>query len=228
MAVYIVLWMFIGVYKLKYLCCRNRHKSKQSLRRIRIPNPVIWQTGPFNLRMHRPQQVRPSKANMQSSMSTTKDVPLLITSTASSSERRITPSWTISQLKAKLEPITGIPPSSQMLKLRLPDQDGEISLEADDQDTVQIGRWPLVPYAEIKVHPVSCLLLAFHQAPMGCENVFASHGDPSSYAIAAMLCSTHFPCIFLLFGVLRIKTLGSCSIVLPLPAFMSHAILCGW
>jgi tubulin-folding cofactor B len=35
-----------------------------------------------------------------------------------SAERRITPSWTVSQLKAKLEPITGIPASSQSLRTR--------------------------------------------------------------------------------------------------------------
>ena len=85
-------------------------------------------------------------------MTSARDIPLLITSTASSSERRITPSWTVSQLKAKLEPITGIAPSAQNLTLRLPDQDSETPIEADDEDVVQIGTWRLVAYAEIKVH----------------------------------------------------------------------------
>ncbi|KIW13620.1 hypothetical protein PV08_08811 [Exophiala spinifera] len=35
-----------------------------------------------------------------------------------SAERRITPSWTVSQLKTKLEPVTGIPASSQTLRTR--------------------------------------------------------------------------------------------------------------
>ncbi|KAL6251949.1 hypothetical protein RBB50_002159 [Rhinocladiella similis] len=35
-----------------------------------------------------------------------------------SAERRITPSWTISQLKSKLEPVTGIPASFQTLRTR--------------------------------------------------------------------------------------------------------------
>ena len=39
-----------------------------------------------------------------------------------SAERRISPSWSISQLKAKLEPVTGIPPSAQRLRTR--DLDG--------------------------------------------------------------------------------------------------------
>ncbi|KAK5997006.1 Cell polarity protein alp11 [Cladobotryum mycophilum] len=43
------------------------------------------------------------------------DVPLQVISDYASSERRITPSWTISQLKAKLEHITGIPLLSSAL-----------------------------------------------------------------------------------------------------------------
>ena len=84
-------------------------------------------------------------------MATARDIPLLITSTASSSERRITPSWTIARLKTKLEPVTGLPPASQRLTLRLPDQQQEIAIEAEDEESVQVGRWPLVAYAELKV-----------------------------------------------------------------------------
>lgn len=84
-------------------------------------------------------------------MATTRDIPLLITSTASSSERRITLSWTIARLKTKLEPVTGIPPGSQRLSLRLPDQQQETVIQAEDEESVEIGRWPLVAYAEIKV-----------------------------------------------------------------------------
>lgn len=88
-----------------------------------------------------------------------KDIPLLIQSTASSSERRITPTWTITQLKQKLEPITGIPPSAQTLILRLPDQDQEHRIQAEDEDAVQIGKWPLVAYAEIRVRIYLTLVL---------------------------------------------------------------------
>ena len=84
-------------------------------------------------------------------MTTARDIPILITSTASSSERRITPSWTIAHLKTKLEPVTGIAPSSQLLTLRLPDRQEETPIEAEDEEGVEIGRWPLVAYAEIKV-----------------------------------------------------------------------------
>ena len=82
---------------------------------------------------------------------TARDIPLLILSTASSSERRVTPSWSIAHLKTKLEPVTGIPPSAQKLTLRLPEQQETSAIEADDEETVQIGRWQLVPYAELKV-----------------------------------------------------------------------------
>ena len=103
-----------------------------------------------------------------SNTSTTRDIPILITSTASSSERRITPSWSIAQLKAKLEPVTGIAPSSQQLTLCLPDRgegEGRIAIEAEDEETVEIGTWPLVAYAEIKVrisrtHPLQRRLRA--------------------------------------------------------------------
>ena len=87
---------------------------------------------------------------------TTRDVPLLIVSTVSSSERRVTPSWSIAHLKTKLEPVTGIPPSAQKLTLRLPGQQETSAVEAADEETAQVGQWPLVPYAELKVSLADC------------------------------------------------------------------------
>lgn len=84
------------------------------------------------------------------SMQTAGDIPLQITSDNSSSERRITPSWTIGQLKAKLEPVTGIPPLSQKLTLKLGIQKS-VPLEAADEENTQLGAFPLAPYAEIHV-----------------------------------------------------------------------------
>lgn len=84
------------------------------------------------------------------SMQTAGDIPLQITSDNSSSERRITPSWTIGQLKAKLEPVTGIPPLSQKLTLRFGSQK-PVPLEAVDEENTQLSRFPLAPYAEIHV-----------------------------------------------------------------------------
>ena len=82
---------------------------------------------------------------------TPQDVPLMVSSALATAERRITPSWTISQLKAKLEPVTGIPPASQQLVLRLPGQQPDVTVEAEHEDSVQIGRWPLSREAEINV-----------------------------------------------------------------------------
>jgi len=84
------------------------------------------------------------------SLQTAGDVPLQITSENSSSERRISPSWTIGQLKAKLEPVTGIPPLSQRLTLKLGGQQS-IPIEAADEENTQLGSFPLAPYAEIHV-----------------------------------------------------------------------------
>ena len=81
---------------------------------------------------------------------TTGDISLQVTSENSSSERRITPSWTINHLKAKLEPVTGIPPSSQKLSLWIRNQQSR-PIEAADEENTQLAAFPLAPYAEIHV-----------------------------------------------------------------------------
>ena len=86
---------------------------------------------------------------------TPSDVSVLITTPTTSAnsephfvtERRITPTWTVMQLKSKLETMTGIPPSSQRLKLKTPgcpDQwvDGDENL---------IGNWGVRKGCEIEV-----------------------------------------------------------------------------
>ncbi|KAH7117927.1 CAP Gly-rich domain-containing protein [Dendryphion nanum] len=78
------------------------------------------------------------------------DVPLLISSPNSSSERRISPSWSIAHLKSRLEPITGVPASSQQLSLRAGSQD-VVSISAADEETTQLAAFPLQPYAELTV-----------------------------------------------------------------------------
>lgn len=74
------------------------------------------------------------------SFQTAPDIALLITIAGASpsarpllsAERRITPSWTIGQLKAKLEPVTGIPPSAQKLRTKGLDQQW-IAIEGEDR-----------------------------------------------------------------------------------------------
>lgn len=78
------------------------------------------------------------------------DVPLLITSPNSSSERRISPSWTIAHLKTRLEPITGIPASSQQLSLRTGSQDA-VPITATDEEQTQLAIFSLQPYSELTV-----------------------------------------------------------------------------
>jgi tubulin-folding cofactor B len=87
------------------------------------------------------------------------DVPLQVVSDVTGSERRITPSWSISQLKSKLESVTGVPPSAQKLTLKVPGQ-GPVSIEAHDEDSTTLSNWNLVPYAELHVsQPLPVLLV---------------------------------------------------------------------
>ncbi|KAK2069782.1 hypothetical protein P8C59_004331 [Phyllachora maydis] len=78
------------------------------------------------------------------------DVPLIVISDNTSSERRVTPSWTIRQLRTKLEPITGIPPSSQRLLLQAPSRE-KIAVESHDEEATRLTSFPLAPYAELHV-----------------------------------------------------------------------------
>ncbi|POR38172.1 Cell polarity protein alp11 [Tolypocladium paradoxum] len=79
------------------------------------------------------------------------DVPLQVISENAASERRITPSWTISQLKAKLETVTGIPPSSQRLSLQTSVGAERILIDGADEDSIRLSSFPLAPYAELHV-----------------------------------------------------------------------------
>ncbi|PHH70294.1 hypothetical protein CDD82_7220 [Ophiocordyceps australis] len=87
------------------------------------------------------------------------DVPLQVISDNAVSERRITPSWTVGQLKAKLETVTGIPPSSQILSLQASAGAERIPIDAADDDDIRLSSFPLVPYAELHVSRPSILLI---------------------------------------------------------------------
>lgn len=93
-----------------------------------------------------------SHSNM--SLQSAHDVALLISSPNSASERRITPSWSIANLKTRLEPVTGIPASCQTLSLRIGSQQ-PIPIQAADEETTQLSSFPLQPYAEIYVSATS-------------------------------------------------------------------------
>ncbi|OAP57861.1 hypothetical protein AYL99_08599 [Fonsecaea erecta] len=66
-----------------------------------------------------------------------------------SAERRITPTWTVSQLKSKLEPVTGIPSSSQSLRTR--SLDGTWITLATDSSLLSDPRFGLRKGSEIEV-----------------------------------------------------------------------------
>ncbi|KAF5678926.1 tubulin specific chaperone cofactor B [Fusarium heterosporum] len=79
------------------------------------------------------------------------DVPLVVIAEFAQSERRITPSWSISQLKTKLETVTGVPPSCQRLSLKPTAGAEAIAIEAANEDDTHLSNFPLAPYAEL--HP---------------------------------------------------------------------------
>lgn len=62
-------------------------------------------------------------------------------------ERRVTPTWTVMQLKSKLETMTGIPPGSQNLRLKAPGRPDQW-IEGDDRI---VGDWDLIRGCEIEV-----------------------------------------------------------------------------
>ncbi|EPS45206.1 hypothetical protein H072_811 [Dactylellina haptotyla CBS 200.50] len=68
-----------------------------------------------------------------------KDIIVLVSSENAVIERRVSSSWTISTLRSKLEPVTGIPPSAQNLSYQPPDMVGATSLGGFDEDTVLIS-----------------------------------------------------------------------------------------
>lgn len=76
---------------------------------------------------------------------------MYVISENASSERRITPSWSIDTFKTKLEPITGIPPSAQRLSLKSSKAAQSVPLEAADEENTFLNSFPLAAYGEIHV-----------------------------------------------------------------------------
>ena len=107
------------------------------------------------------------------SLTSAADVPLQISSANASSERRISPAWSIQHLKTRLEPITGIPASCQLLTLRVGAQDA-IPIQAQDEETTCLAAFPLQPYAEIAVR-----YRCFSSAPL--HLCHPNHNPTSAY-----------------------------------------------
>jgi len=96
-------------------------------------------------------------------MATAQDIPLLIVSENSASERRISPSWTIAQLKGRLEPVTGVPATCQRLSLKIGSQPAQ-PIEAADEESTILAAWPLQAYAELKVGPTDLFFFSSFSA----------------------------------------------------------------
>jgi len=143
------------------------------------------------------------------SLQSAADVPLLISSPNSSSERRISPSWSLAQLKARLEPITGVPASSQQLSLRVGSQDA-VALTAADEEQTRLAAFPLQPYAEITVSASSALSLHARRSP-----VLAVSTLPSSRELPH-LCHPGSPLYFLV-STLHPRLAVSCVALLDCP-----------
>ncbi|KAK9240342.1 CAP Gly-rich domain-containing protein [Lipomyces kononenkoae] len=83
------------------------------------------------------------------------DIPLLVTSQNTSSERRVSPLWTLAHLKSRLEPITGIPANAQRLSLFISHSETPILLTPPDgraDHDYTVGEFSaLVPFARVHV-----------------------------------------------------------------------------
>jgi hypothetical protein len=143
---------------------QQRSSSQQNARRNLIHNAsttILLNT----LHFHKPSAhitnpPPPPHTNMQ----TAADVTVLVSSDNSFSERRINPSWTISALKAKLYPITGIPVGSQQLTLRLPQAPAPINIVAVDEDATQLSQFLLQHSIGAEIH-VCTFCLLYYLAP---------------------------------------------------------------
>ena len=134
-----------------------------------LPN---WQShhGYFiTIKCPRRQKTQLAKATKMS-LQTAPDIPLTITvpgpSTSAppllSAERRISPSWSIGQLKAKLEPVTGIPPSVQQLRTRGFDgnwvaMEGEEKLVSDREWSAGVRRGGEIEVSVLHLHFVRAI-----------------------------------------------------------------------
>jgi len=126
-------------------------------------------------------------------MATAQDIPLLIVSENSASERRISPSWTIAQLKGRLEPVTGVPATCQRLSLKIGSQPAQ-PIEAADEESTILAAWPLQAYAELKVGITDLSffssLVAFSVLQYVARYIHVRGGDITSHRtiVVAIIC----------------------------------------
>lgn len=78
------------------------------------------------------------------------DITVNVTSALTNSQRRISPGWTVEHLKQRLEPITGVPPQSQLLLL----YPLVISSEHVELSEGVLSQYSIPQGARIQVHDV--------------------------------------------------------------------------
>lgn len=79
------------------------------------------------------------------------DISVFFTSALTSSERRISPQWTLAYLKQRLEPITGIAPENQILQY-FPHRSSNESIEIHSTDeNATVANFNIVAYSRIHV-----------------------------------------------------------------------------
>lgn len=78
------------------------------------------------------------------------DISIYVTSDLTSSERRLSPEWTINQLKHKLEVITGVPPDNQKLVLYASSTSKESGTELNN-DHAQLKDYSPVAFSRLHV-----------------------------------------------------------------------------
>jgi hypothetical protein len=127
------------------------------------------------------------------SLQSAPDIPLTITVPGPfptsplllSAERRISPSWTISQLKAKLEPVTGIPQSAQRLRTRGFDgnwvaMEGEEMFVGDRKWSAGVRRGGEIEVSMRLLHLFICVALAFGGKPKLVSESYSFFSLPTS------------------------------------------------
>lgn len=126
------------------------------------------------------------------SLQSVADVPLIISSPNSSSERRINPSWTIAHLKSRLEPITGVPAGSQQLSLRVASQEA-VPISAVDEEQTRLSAFALQPYAEITVSCFITFSLLSMASPVPEHAILSTSHQLPHLLACVQLCTPQLP-----------------------------------
>lgn len=80
------------------------------------------------------------------------DISVFFTSELTSSERRVSPQWSLAYLKTRLEQTTGVQPEFQVLQYHPQSSSNEyVVLEAENEENVTIDQLGITPYSRIHV-----------------------------------------------------------------------------